>query len=98
MIIVSKDRKAAVNTDRVISYYMSYLNIKVKTDGTTEQLATYPTYELAECAFMHMLKAIELSSKNGIYYMPQDNELLNRISQPKERYLNGKKTKGHGGS
>ena len=98
MIIVSKDRKSAVNSDFITNFYIAYFAIKATVNGRNEQLAVYPSDDLAECAFTQLLKAFELSDKLRLWYMPQDAELLSRISAPKERYLNGKKTKGHGGS
>lgn len=98
MIIVSKSGKGAINTNYVTTYYISNTSIKAKMTGDGGELASYSTYEMAEYAFKAMLKAIEIGGENRVYYMLQEEEILPTLKKPKERYLNGKKTKGHGGS
>lgn len=62
------------------------------------KLGTYTSEKAAEYAFQILLNSI--SGGKEICYMPQDDEIqaAKVIAEKKYRHIDGKKTKGHGGS
>lgn len=101
MIIVSKDRTSLSNMEYVASIYIAGdWSIKANMNGNVSmiKLGTYTSEKAAEYAFQILLNAI--ASGKGICYMPQDSEVQaeKALDERKYRHIDGRKTKGHGGS
>ena len=101
MIIVSKDRTSLSNMEYVASIYIAGdWSIKANMNGNVSmiKLGTYTSERAAEYAFQILLNSI--SGGKEICYMPQDDEIqaAKVIAEKKYRHIDGKKTKGHGGS
>ena len=104
MIIVSKDRTEAYNSERITNYYIGSdgTSIKVSAGGTTRGgiLGKYESFEETKAAMEIMLSKIS-NSGNRVIYMPDDDYVRQklRITENKAcHHIAGKKTKGYGGS
>lgn len=75
-------------------------SIKANMNGNVSmiKLGTYTSEKAAEYAFQILLNSIFCGKE--ICYMPQDDEIqaAKVIDGKKYRHIDGKKTKGHGGS
>ena len=100
MFIVSKDKKAIVNTDSTTVIYVGSDGVTIKTDfknGRGCQLGRYDSPE--ECK-----KALEMlakeTGKTDIFQMPESTAIKAEIVKNETcwHHATGKKTKGHGGS
>ena len=101
MIIVSKDRTSLANMEHISNIYIAGdWSIKANMNGNVSmiKLGTYTSERAAEYAFQILLNSI--SGGKGICYMPQDEEIqaAKVVGEKKYRHIDGKKTKGHGGS
>lgn len=101
MIIVSKDKTSMANMDHVSNVYISGdFSIKANMNGNVSmiKLGSYGTQKESEYALQFILESME--RKSNICYMPQDCEVQAKVALDESRYrnVNGKKTKGHGGS
>jgi len=101
MIIVSKDKTSIANMDHISCIYVAGdYSIKANMNGNVSmiRLGMYGTQKAAEYAFQFLLES--LSTNDKICYMPQDGEVQAKEALNESRYrnINGKKTKGHGGS
>ena len=101
MIIVSKDKTSIANMEHISSIYVSGdYSVKANMKGNVSmiKLGMYGTKKAAEYAFQFLLESLGRNDK--ICYMPQDNEVQAKEALNESRYrnINGKKTKGHGGS
>lgn len=101
MIIVSKDKTSLTNMDYIANIYIAGdWSIKANMDGNVSmiKLGAYTSEKAAEYAFRTLLNAI--TSGKGVCYMPQDSEVQaeKALDERKCRHIDGKKTKGHGGS
>lgn len=100
MFIVSKDKKAIINLEQVASMYIGSDGCSIKADyrsGSGCQLGRYNTDKEARKA---MEMVAECIGKTEVCFMPNDNSIQAKlnIEEQKHHYINGKKTKGHGGS
>lgn len=100
MFIVSKDKNSIINAQQTTSIYIGADGCTLKADfgnGKGCQIGRYNSEK--ECR-----TAIEILSENigksEIFLMPQDNAVSAKINigEQKQHHINGKKTKGHGGS
>ena len=101
MIIVSKDRTSLANMEYVSNIYIAGdWSIKANMNGNVSmiKLGTYTSEKAAEYAFQILLNSISI--RKEICYMPQDSEVqaAKAIDEKKYRHIDGRKTKGHGGS
>lgn len=101
MIIVSKDQTSLANMDYVVNIYVAGdWSVKANMNGNIGmiKLGRYPSEKAAEYAFHILVNA--LAAGKEVCYMPQDSEVQAEQALDEVRYRNidGKKTKGHGGS
>lgn len=102
MILVSKDGKCIVNMESVACVYIGGNDSSIKADfqnGRGTHLATYSSAEESRAAMQILSKKIS----QGVAYieMPEAEEIKAAIiagGRDKDRYSNGRKSKGHGGS
>ena len=100
MYIVSKDRTSIVNAAQITSLYIGADNCTVKADfknGKGCQLGRYGSEKECQAAIDIIVGNL---GKTDICFMPNDSA-INTKSNPgnqKPHNINGKKTKGHGGS
>lgn len=100
MFIVSKNRKTIVSAEQMTAVYMGSDNCSIKVDfqnGKGCQLGRYDSENAAQTA-MEMIA--ENIGKADVYFMPDDDSVKAKINMgvQKQYHINGKKTKGHGGS
>lgn len=100
MYIVSKDKKAIVNTEQITSIYIGADGCTLKADfgnGKGCQIGRYMSEK--ECQ-----TAIEIIAgsfgKADVCFMPEDSAISAKINtgEQKQHHISGKKPKGHGGS
>ena len=101
MVIVSKDRTSLANMEYIANIYIAGdWSIKANMNGNVSmiKLGTYTSEKAAEYAFLILMDSI--SGGKEICYMPQDSEVqaVKALDEKKYRHIDGKKTKGHGGS
>ena len=101
MVIVSKDKTSLANMEYIANVYIAgdwSIKANMNGNGSMIKLGAYTSEKSAEYAFQILLNAI--SSGKGICYMPQDSEVqaAKTLDERKDRHIDGKKTKGHGGS
>lgn len=101
MIIVSKDRTSLANMEYIANIYIAGdWSVKANMNGNVSmiKLGTYTSEKAAEYAFQILMDSI--SGGKEICYMPQDSEVqaANALDEKKYRHIDGRKTKGHGGS
>lgn len=101
MIIVSKDRTSLANMEYIANIYIAGdWSIKANMNGNVSmiKLGTYTSEKASEYALHILLNSI--SGGKEICYMPQDDEIqaAKALDEKKYRHIDGKKTKGHGGS
>ena len=101
MVIVSKDRTSLANMAYVANIYIaSDWSIKANMAGNTSmmKMGAYASEKDAEYALRYLTDAIK-SGKDAIC-MPLDDRVRELIALEKMEYhrIDGKKTKGHGGS
>lgn len=101
MVIVSKDRTSLANMEYIANIYIAGdWSIKANMNGNVSmiKLGTYTSEKAAEYAFLILMDSI--SGGKEICYMPQDSEVqaAKALDEKKYRHIDGKKTKGHGGS
>lgn len=100
MFIVNKDAISIVNSENITNIYLGADSCTIKADyknGTGCQLAKYSSKEEAKTAMMMLAENI---GGNEVYFMPADEAVKAKMNQTERRYhhIDGKKTKGHGGS
>lgn len=103
MLIVSKDRKSAVNLKHVSAAFIGHDGHSLKVTyagGGGCQLGEYETEWEAREALMMFAEAKRTGA--NLFFMPDDEAIKARIAlrteTEKRRLMNGKKQKGHGGS
>lgn len=101
MIIVSKDRTSLANMEYIANIYIAgNWSVKANMNGNVSmiKLGTYTSEKAAEYAFQILMDSI--SGGKEICYMPQDSEVqaAKALDEKKYRHIDGRKTKGHGGS
>lgn len=101
MVIVSKDKTSFANMEYIANIYIAGdWSIKANMNGNVSmiKLGAYTSEKAAEYALQILLNAI--ASGKGICYMPQDSEVQAKkvLDERKYRHIDGKKTRGHGGS
>lgn len=100
MFIVSKNRNSIINTAQVTSIYVGADNCTIKADyqnGSGCQLGRYSS-ETAAYAAIELIA--ENLNKCDVCFMPKDNSVDAKLNNGiyKQHNIDGKKTKGHGGS
>ena len=101
MVIVSKDKTSLANMEYIANIYIAGdWSVKANMNGNVSmiKLGAYNSNKSAGYAFQILLNAI--SSGKEICYMPQDSEVQaeKALDEKKYRHIDGRKTKGHGGS
>ena len=101
MIIVSKDRTSLANMEYIANIYIAgNWSVKANMNGNVSmiKLGTYTSEKAAEYAIQILMDSI--SGGKEICYMPQDSEVqaAKALDEKKYRHIDGRKTKGHGGS
>lgn len=101
MVIVSKDRTSLANMAYVANIYIaSDWSIKANMAGNMSmmKLGAYASEKEAEYALGYLTG--EIKSGKDVIYMPLDDQIRELIALVKTEYhrIDGKKTKGHGGS
>ncbi len=100
MFIVSRDKKAIVNTDSTTVIYVGSDGITIKADfknGRGCQMGRYDSLE--ECR-----KALEMMAnvmgKVDVFQMPESEAIKAEVvrNETRHHHVTGKKTKSHGGS
>lgn len=100
MYIVSKDRNSIVNMSQITVVYLGADNCTIKADyqnGKGCQLGRYNSEVEARTAIDIVAGSM---GKMEVCFMPEDsvvNAKMN-VGESKPHHINGKKTKGHGGS
>ena len=100
MFIVSKDRNSIINTAQITAIFVGADNCTIKADyqnGKGCQLGRYNSETQAHTAIEIIAESI---GRCEICFMPKDNDVDAKINltEQKQHNVNGKKTKGHGGS
>lgn len=100
MFIVSKDKKAIINTEQITSIYIGADSCTIKADfgnGKGCQIARYSSEKASQVAMDILANSF---GKSDICFMPEDNSINARLNFVEQKYhhITGKKTKGHGGS
>ena len=99
MIIVSKDRDIIVNMDQVTTLFTGNDGYTVKAafaNGSGCQLGRYASSVAGKVIGMIGLAV----GRSEVYFLPSDEDVAARLNEERARYhhIDGKKTKGHGGS
>ena len=100
MFIVSKDKNSIINTQQTTSIYIGADGCTLKADfgnGKGCQIGRYNSEKECKTAIEILSERI---GKSEVCFMPQDNAISAKINigDQKQHHINGKKTKGHGGS
>lgn len=100
MFIVSKDKNSIINAQQTTSIYIGADGCTLKADfgnGKGCQIGRYNSEKECRTAIAILSESI---GKSEVCFMPQDNAISAKISigEQKQHNINGKKTKGHGGS
>lgn len=100
MFIVSKDRNSIVNTQQITSIYIGADGCTLKADfcnGKGCQIGRYNSEKQSQAAIEILANSI---GKDEVCFTPQDNVVNAKINigGTKQHHINGKKTKGYGGS
>ena len=99
MIIVSKDRDSIVNMEQITNIFVGNDGYTVKAafaNGSGCQIGRY-----SSPVAVKVIEMIGLAVGRGeVYFLPSDEEVAARMNEERARYhhIDGKKTKGHGGS
>lgn len=101
MVIVSKDKTSLANMEYIANIYIAGdWSVKANMNGNVSmiKLGAYTSERAAEYAFQILLNAISIGKE--ICYMPQGSEVQaeKALDEKKYRHIDGRKTKGHGGS
>ena len=99
MVIVSKDKDSIVNLEQVTNLFAGNDGYTIKAsfaNGSGCQIGRY-NQPVATKVIEMIGKAIGRSEAS---FLPSDEEVTARMNEDKARYhhIDGKKTKGHGGS
>lgn len=99
MIIVSKDRDSIVNMEQVTNLFAGNDGYTVKAafaNGSGCQLGRYTSPVASKVIEMIVLAV----GRGEVYFLPSDEDVSARMNEERARYhhIDGKKTKGHGGS
>lgn len=100
MYIVSKDKKSIINTEQATSMYVGADGCTIKADfgnGKGCQIGRYNSEK--ECQIVIGIIA-ENFGKADACFMPENSTVTAKLNfeEQKQHHINGKKTKGHGGS
>lgn len=100
MFIMNKDRNALINLHSISSIYIGADSVTVKADfenGKGCQLGRYLSEKESKIAIGIVSEKL---GKNEVCYMPEDSDVKAKINlnRDKQYHIQGKKTKGHGGS
>ena len=100
MFIVNKDRSSIINTEQITAIFIGADNCSIKAEyknGNGCQLGRYNSESAARTAMDIISEKIGFCET---CFMPKDNEIDAKINigTQKQYHINGKKTKGHGGS
>lgn len=100
MYIVSKDKNSIINAQQITSIYVGADGCTLKADfenGKGCQIGRYSSEKECRTAIEMLSESI---GKSEVCFMPQDNAVNAKINigEQKQHHINGKKTKGHGGS
>lgn len=104
MYIISKNCEEMYNLDRATNIYISSdgCSIKICVDGTRGgQLGKYSSSEETKEAMMILVEEMKNTRNNNIIHMATDDAIRTKIrthNRQENHHVNGKKTKGHGGS
>ncbi len=100
MYIVSKDKKSIVNTEQITSMYVGADGCTIKADfgnGKGCQIGRYNSERECQIAIGIIAGSF---GKSDVCLMPESDAINAKLNngESKPRHINGKKTKGHGGS
>lgn len=100
MFIVSKDKKAIINTEQITSIYIGADGCTIKADfenGKGCQIARYNSEKASQIAIDIISNSF---GKSEICFMPEESDINAKLNimERREYHITGKKTKGHGGS
>lgn len=101
MFVIANDRKSIINIQQTTSIYIGSDGCTVKVDfknGKGCQIARYDTESYSKIALEMMADSVNRNKE--IFTMPDAQTVRAKINLKKEksRNINGKKTKGYGGS
>ena len=100
MYILGKDQRSIINMEQITVVYIGSDNCTVKADyqnGKGCQLGRYNSEEETKIAMNIIAENV---GKTEMCKMPTDEDVRARsnLREQKNHHINGKKTKGHGGS
>lgn len=98
MIIIGKDGTQILNLDHVADMYINDMaGIKANmSNGKGCQIAKYDNPDVGKLALRKLAEAAQRNA--GVFAFPKDEDLQRELVSERYRHIDGKKTKGHGGS
>ncbi len=104
MLILSKDGRSVINADNSKNIHTSGDGLKLVCEfvnGGASCIAEYDTAEEARIALKMLMNAAK--TNNNIFTMPGKQSVQAEVANMRQGYesrrsIDGKKTKGHGGS
>ena len=100
MYIVSKDKNSIVNMSQITVVYLGADNCTIKADYQNGKGCQLGRYNSEAAAKMAMEIVANNMGKMEVCFMPEDSAINAKLNlgEQKQHHINGKKTKGHGGS